>query len=779
MATDFAYVTSGDIQITKTSSVDANTPLYPGDQFTYEVIARDPTGGTTLTGVSLYDAMPLGVAYVPGSAVATCEVPRNVRDEFASSAYTLNGPNNTDTWAGNWTETDALGGGAATGTVSVTGTQLVLRPAANVRDVFGSAAYNLNAGSANWAGNWTETDRITTATVGPGQGYAWITGGAFQFRYLASNVRDNFGTVGSYAANNGNVSWDAPWTETNDNNSAATGAILVNGQARFSTGTANRSISRTVTVTGATTATISFLPTDNGIVGGETLVAEYSIDGGAYQNIGTYDGGTAGWNNVTQSLVVGLSGTNDTLTVRFRAPQTWAGTRAARIDTVDIAFSAIVGTAIQRTANLATAAVATLTFTTTAAGLAAGDTVIVEASSDGATFTTLDTFDGASGAGVARSYDITSFASANTTIRFTVTSGLATAGDSFSIDNVDIAFRRPTEIQRTANLTGTWLPWLTFTVATANLEASDTLEVQASAAAGGPFTTLATFSGATPSLPQPYDLTPFISATTTIRFQVTGGYQATDETFTIDNVDITYGVLTALTAGTPPNFLEAGSGCRAYHLTFDVIVDSPLASGIDTITNTAATTSIQYPIQLTASATNLVVNPSTLSANVSGRVWFDANFNGVQDLGEAGIPNVEVTLKDRFGTPVATLTQRLQWSLSLPWRHTGHRLLRGGNGRPARWRIADIPGRAHGQSDNLVPSRGRTDVLHSRPRLPLGDELRRHRRPRLGGRRRRPRARPRRSWSGRCAGDALPRCQQRRASRRGRRAQHRIRNQCT
>ncbi len=57
---------------------------------------------------------------------------------------------------------------------------------------------------------------------------------------------------------------------------------------------------------------------------------------------------------------------------------------------------------------------------------------------------------------------------------------------------------------------------------------------------------------------------------------------------------------------------------------------------------------------MSASVTNIVVNPSVQSASVGDRVWLDADGDGSQDVGEPGIANVEVTLKDQFGTPVAT-----------------------------------------------------------------------------------------------------------------------------
>ena len=51
------------------------------------------------------------------------------------------------------------------------------------------------------------------------------------------------------------------------------------------------------------------------------------------------------------------------------------------------------------------------------------------------------------------------------------------------------------------------------------------------------------------------------------------------------------------------------------------------------------------------------MNPSALSASVGDRVWLDADGDGSDDIGEPGIANVEVTLKDQWGTPVsATVT---------------------------------------------------------------------------------------------------------------------------
>ncbi|MBI5633652.1 MAG: DUF11 domain-containing protein [Nitrospirae bacterium] len=519
-ATDFAYVASGGPQITKTSG--AADPVSPGDTIPYTVTVSNPASATfNLTGVSIYDPLPAGVSYVPASGSVTCDIPRNVAD------------------------------------------------------FFGAVAYNNTNGSVSWAANpWAETDGYGTGATGATGGFIWITAGQLQFRYLLSNVRDNFATNGSYAGNNGSNNWNANWTEVNDDGSASIVAdqhmYVSNNSLRFDRNPSAVnpfSISRTATVTGATSATISFLPADLGFDAGEAVVAEYSLNGGAPVIIGTYDGGVGGWNGVTQTITINPLpvGTN-TITVRFRATGVWNSN-----------------------------------------------------------------------------------------------------GDEMTIDNVDISFNAPasaagSQIKRTANLTGATSAWLNFSpYSSAGLGAGDTLVVEASTAAGGPFTTLATFTGGVPDVAPPYSLNSYISGATTIQFRVTGGFNTAGQTFSLDNVDVSYIVPppSTIAAGSPPDFLPSSAGCAiepggSLTLTYSVTVDDPFPSGVTSITNTASTSSAQLPIAVTASATNTVLVPSALSASTGGRIWLDADADGAQDIGEPGIPNVEVTLKDRFGTPVAT-----------------------------------------------------------------------------------------------------------------------------
>ncbi len=497
------------MNVTKTSSVPLATPVSPGDTLTYTVTVANPATNI-LTAATLYDALPNGVTYVAASGSVTCELPRNVRDEFAAAAYTNNGPNNTNNWATNWTETDAFGSGA----------------------------------------------------TGAGGGFVLVTGNALQFRYQTDSSADNFNGA-DYTNSTGTRGWSGAWTETSDDGSATTGTIRLDNpvvdQLNFIQGTAGRSIARTASLGGATSVNINFTLTDGGIDAGETVVAEYDI-GSGFVTIGTLDGG-AGYTGSALPLTVNTTGATS-ITLRFRAPQAWNE-----------------------------------------------------------------------------------------------------ANDDVQIEDVSITFNNSVgaQIQRTVNLAGMQGPRLNFTTATANLVATDTLVVEASTSAAGPFTTLATYNGATPTVAPPYDLTPYISATTTIRYRITGGYNATNKTFGIDNVDVSYGQPSTFASGNPPDFLGSTTGCRispanSLTLTFNVTVDNPFPNGQTDILNIVSAGASQIPLPITASARNIVLVPNVGTGTVGDRVWLDSDGNGLLDPGETGLAGIEVTLKDQFGTPLQVTT---------------------------------------------------------------------------------------------------------------------------
>lgn len=496
-ATDFAYVVSGDFTITKTS--DAPVPAYPGDRFTYTATVANPVGGAGINRVTLYDALPAGVS-------------------------------------------------------SVAGTTTLSR--STVADTFGTVAYTNNNGTRSWAGAWGESD--IHAAAGAGAGFVLVTGGALQLRYQASNYRDDF-TTNVYTRNDGTNTWSAPWSETGDDGTAAGGTITVdaanNNRVNFGPGAAGRAITRTAAVSGGT-VTVGFTLSDQGIDAGEGVIAEYDLGLGA------------GWQFIQQINNNILTGVNplpvDTagatsITLRFTTFGTYAAGDNAGVDAVNIAIGNAIGSGIRRAVDLSGATSAALSLNYAAANLETGDTVEILASSDGVSFTALESLDGPTGAGT-RIYDLAA----------------------------------PTN---------------------------------------------------------------YLSATTTVLIRVANGFDATNETFSVDNLSVTFDQ--SVTGPDPPDLvpmeycyaLTAGQSLTA---TFEVTVDNPLPSGVTAVTNTAAATCALYPIQITASVTDTLANPSALSASLAGRVWFDADGGADQDVGEPGIANAEVTLKDQWGAPIAT-----------------------------------------------------------------------------------------------------------------------------
>ncbi|MCL4807327.1 MAG: DUF11 domain-containing protein, partial [Thermoanaerobaculia bacterium] len=467
VARDYVFNTYLDAAVndmTVTKSTGAADPVSPGDTIPYTVTVSNP-GTAALTGLNLYDSLPNGVTYVPGSGWVSCgtAAPRTYLDSFGTVAY--DNTNGTASWAGKpWVETDAAGGGAASGQVLVTGGALRLRQTVNVLDQFGTQAYTNSDGSAAWAGDWTETDGYAGGTTGAAGGFSWITGGTLQLRALLSTVGDQFSSA-DYNLNTGSDNWAGPWIESptldgfpgtvNNRQIYITGGRLRLDRSNSST---NFYISRTANVPNNGTVTVAFTPYDSGIGGGEAVTAEYQVNGaGAFIPLATFDGGTGGWSNVAQSFTIN-SFPGTTMTLRFRATGSWNNADDHfEVDNLQISYNTpAVGTQVQRTADLTGSTAATLTFSYVGTGLGAGGSVVVEASSDGGTFATLDTFTSATANGT-KTYDLvspTNYTSATSTIRFRVTGGF-TATETVSIDNVDITYTLPAPaVQRSATLAG-------------------------------------------------------------------------------------------------------------------------------------------------------------------------------------------------------------------------------------------------------------------------------------------------------------------------------------
>ncbi len=116
------------MSIAKTSSLaGANWPMYYTNTYTITLVN---TGQITQTGITVTDALPAGVSYVPGSTVVIAPglvtnfttnvtatvITNSVRDEFNAQAYNNN--DGTINWSANWTE-EGDDGNVAAGDVLV------------------------------------------------------------------------------------------------------------------------------------------------------------------------------------------------------------------------------------------------------------------------------------------------------------------------------------------------------------------------------------------------------------------------------------------------------------------------------------------------------------------------------------------------------------------------------------------------------------------------------------------------------------------------------------
>lgn len=240
----------------------------------------------------------------------------------------------------------------------------------------------------------------------------------------------------------------------------------------------------------------------------------------------------------------------------------------------------------------------------------------------------------------------------------------ATAGNVQITTGGQLSLTQASNIYRQVNLSGKSWARLSFDYSTSNnLENADTTTVEVASSASGPWTTVFSFVNDQSGSVSYFIPSALFSATTTVRFS-TGNHAGNGEYSYFDNVNTTFPAAsgTVTNAGrNPPNFVTTADGYilgpnQSLTLTFNVKVDNPLATGITEILNTASATATEIPTPVSASVRNIVNNPSANNAQVSGYIWQNTNNNTSRDVGEPGLTNVQVTLKDQFGTPIATTT---------------------------------------------------------------------------------------------------------------------------
>ncbi len=226
--------------------------------------------------------------------------------------------------------------------------------------------------------------------------------------------------------------------------------------------------------------------------------------------------------------------------------------------------------AIKRAADLSGFSNATLSFTLNGSGIdGAGDAIKIQISSDGgSTWTDLETFS-TDPNGATYSYDISSYISLNTTIRFIMVGDLETGdgdGERWDIDTINIRVplapgSSPTEgdiqiigdalrfteteindsINRGVNLSiGGSCATLTFNVGQSGIDpGNDRLALQISSDGGANYSTLATYSSTADAGSKSYNISGYASADTRIRF-ISLDQLETGEYWTIDSTNVSW-----------------------------------------------------------------------------------------------------------------------------------------------------------------------------------------------------------------------------------------------
>ncbi|WP_035247523.1 DUF7948 domain-containing protein, partial [Desulfogranum mediterraneum] len=256
---------------------------------------------------------------------------------------------------------------------------------------------------SNWNGSVTDgiTFHAWDQTSGVSGDSVDITGSA--------NVRDQFDSV-SYSNNDGTAVWTSDWVEYNDNDLAASGNVRIeNGMLRVDSldGGEKENVSRSVDLSSATTAILTF-DYDGFSEGGTDIVAfEISSDGGStwteldrVQDSGITNGGSKSYNLESFTTL-----TAD-MQLRFRIVQGLAGTtQHINFDNVDIAYT---GTGLGGSSSVSTAT--------------ASSSIIVNAVDDAAGITGDISYSGNEGDSVAGDLDASDVDGLTDSSYFTVSS---------------------------------------------------------------------------------------------------------------------------------------------------------------------------------------------------------------------------------------------------------------------------------------------------------------------------------------------------------------------
>ena len=630
--TDFAVVSYSDAVMEIEKTTETADPVSPGDIIDYTVEITHESGSDTFNNITLYDPLPEGTSYVANSSEALLEEWDDFQDDFSDGYDTAStdAGGNREWEDASWSETDPNGGGASSGSVSVSGEALLFSYASggtyNIQDQFNANGdYTGNDGTADWADDsWTETNDDDSASDGAAQ----VTGNQLRFAPVSGETatyRDAFDSGTGYNQTDGTVDWSGvSWVELNDSDLSSTaGRIQIddaNDWLIFAEADNGDAIARSAVVSGATSVKVSFDIEDSGVEDGENIQPEWSPTGqaGTYVALGSPLG-----NNVNDTYTFNLgdyswTSSDETVYFRFRATSNWNSASDeiiinwVNIDAITCYVSsdyrddfdtdtgsgsgygqtdgtedwstvswvevndsdlsstggrirlngtddelqflqADNGDAIARSADVTDAESITFSFYFEDNGIESSQSegIWPEWSSDGISYTTLGTAALTQGDEGEYSFDLSDYGwdtdDDTVYIRFRAVSNWNVDNDQVYIHWVSIDFcstKRPAgvSVERTAaDLSDSKVTAATldFEASASNLESGD--EVDVDIWDGDSWETIDTYVGGTGfSGTAPYSIYSYRNSETKVRFNATSGFQELDESFSVDNVQISF-----------------------------------------------------------------------------------------------------------------------------------------------------------------------------------------------------------------------------------------------
>lgn len=661
-----------------TNSVDARSSLEifktnnpsgqvgPGSNITYTIRLVN-TGDVSQTSVDLNDVLPLGVTYVPGSArIWRPYLHTNTfRDLFNFQAYT-NSDGDID-WSGNWTETgddnDPEAGNAqvANDSGTIPGHVYALRIAAtptltryldlgggytNALLTFEHRRQGLDAAtdyvridaSANGGGAWTEVGRVTGA-VGTDSGYQ--VSNINITAYIATNTGIRFVGVGMAAD-------DYIWFD--DIRVAASSRNATNNLRGVPDMFSGYQIPPYTSMVVSLQATVDSPAAATQLVNIASVTSAQQTNE-LYASATNWQLGVVGLSLSKTSSVSGHNwgiGETNTYTIAIANTGTIAQTGIRVTDYLPSGTVYVADSTIVITPALVTNVTTNVTLSTE-------------------TNTVRDEFN-------ARAYT-NNDGTINWSANWTEVSddGNVAAGDVLVANVLDtwelVTKDNGNGAYRNFNLSGYTNAVLSFDWARFLLDAGDYYAVYISSNNGTAYTQLIQYNGNSGTdaaySSTNFNITAFISANMRIRFFTTDGSIDDNEGMRWDNVQIlaTRPIYTtnfttnvawtgsATNAGGPPSILA--DGCflpTGTTMTVTFKVTLPLPTDYTAVTNTVFTWSEQIT-NLQASVTDRIAR-----VVIGDFVWFDADTNGLQNVGEPGVTNVTVRLYDGRTNLLATTT---------------------------------------------------------------------------------------------------------------------------